>query len=180
MNSLPHAVALVSPDGVLEIVNAGAARFGLVAGHTLGESSVKWLPALVEEVIRTHRPAAGHDNDQFVQVFEDGRELFFLPAANPVINEAGELIGNTVILVDETEAREIREAKSGLLSAVSHQLKTPLTSIQMSIHLLLEDTHHPLPPRQLDLLRTAAEDADRLHRQIEELLSKARAARARP
>jgi signal transduction histidine kinase len=53
--------------------------------------------------------------------------------------------------------------KKGLLSTVSHQLKTPLTSIRMAIHLLLEETIGPLSEKQVELLLAAREDSERLH-----------------
>jgi K+-transporting ATPase KdpF subunit len=49
-------------------------------------------------------------------------------------------------------------------------LKTPLTSIRMAIHLLLEGKIGELTPKQEDLLMAAREDADRLYTILEELL----------
>lgn len=179
INSLPHAVALISPAGRIEIVNAHAARFGLVAGQDVHASALQWLPTLFEEVLATGSPAGsgvrGIDTahrESFVQKFEQGAELFFLPQLSPVLDAAGALIGVTLVLLDVTQARQVSEAKQGLLSTVSHQLKTPMTSIQMSIHLLLEDTVDRLTPRQAELLQAARDDADRLYRVIDELLSR--------
>ena len=64
--------------------------------------------------------------------------------------------------------------KSGLLSAVSHELKTPLTSIRMVTHLLLEKRVGPLNEKQAELLVAAREDSDRLHQIIENLLDMGR------
>ena len=180
IESLPHAVALVSPEGKVEIANAGAVRFGLKAGQDIKSLPLKWLPPLVAEVLATGSPAGSGirgiqeaHRESFVQVFEDGRELFFLPQAHPVL-DAGAIVGITVVLLDVTDEKRVDEARQGILSSLSHQLKTPMTSIQMSIHLLLEDAVDRLTPRQMELLKAAGEDADRLHRQIEELLASAR------
>ena len=53
---------------------------------------------------------------------------------------------------------------------MSHQLKTPLTSIRMAIHLLLEEKVGPLTEQQVDLLLAAREDSDRLHNILNNLL----------
>jgi signal transduction histidine kinase len=103
-----------------------------------------------------------------VQVFDDGVERIFLPHLIPILDDAGGLSGVTVVLADATQLRQIDEAKSGLISTVSHELKTPLTSIQMCIHLALEETG--MPPKQRELLEAAKEDSRRLGQIIESLL----------
>jgi len=75
-----------------------------------------------------------------------------------------------LILHDVTQQRLLDEKKSGAISAVSHQLKTPLTSIRMAIHLLLEEKVGGLSPKQTDLLVAAGDEAERLNTIIDELL----------
>src|SRR5579862_8218061 len=55
MEALPHAVALVSPEGRVEVANATAGLFGLQAGLPVSDSSHHWLPPLVEKVRATGR-----------------------------------------------------------------------------------------------------------------------------
>ena len=66
--------------------------------------------------------------------------------------------------------RQQDEIKKGVIRMVSHQLKTPLTSIRMAIHLLLEEKVGPLTEKQAELLATAREDSDRLHGILNDLL----------
>src|SRR5208283_2236398 len=48
--------------------------------------------------------------------------------------------------------------------------KTPLTSVRMAIHLLLEEDLGVLTEKQIEVLMAAEEDAERLHRILEDLL----------
>lgn len=70
--------------------------------------------------------------------------------------------------------------KSALLDAVTHDLRTPLTSIKASATLLLEDHETtegemPLPPQEKDaLLKVITQEADRLDRFVENIVDLAR------
>jgi signal transduction histidine kinase len=64
--------------------------------------------------------------------------------------------------------------KSNLVSTVSHELMTPLTSLSMALHILLGERIGALEPKQIELLTTAREDADRLRSILEGLLDVSR------
>ncbi len=174
IDSVPHAVAMLLPDGKVELANSRAATFGLEPGKGIDRVEAGWLRDLFKQAITTRDRAAPAPGAGYVQRFEEGRETFFMPTAIPLINGTGEIDAVTVVLVDVTAARHAHEAKSSFMSSFSHELKTPMTSLQMSIYLLLDDAADRLTPRQLDLLKAAREDADRLHRLMEEVLAAAR------
>jgi two-component system sensor histidine kinase KdpD len=77
--------------------------------------------------------------------------------------------------ISQTEAlRQSNELKSALLAAVSHDLRTPLTSISGAIDILLQDDvdRNKVPLR--DFLVMIAEDVRRLTRLVDNLLEMAR------
>ena len=79
-----------------------------------------------------------------------------------------------MVLTDVTRFRLLDQLKSDLVSTVSHELKTPLASIRLALHLLLEETVGPLEPKQTELLVDARDNAERLLALIEHLLALAR------
>ena len=80
------------------------------------------------------------------------------------------LLGAAVVLQDVTKFRLVDQLKSDMVSTVSHELKTPLTSVQMAVHLLLEEVVGPLTPKQVELLLAARQDSDRLLAMVNDLL----------
>ena len=100
---------------------------------------------------------------------DDGQERFFLPRVLAIRGEDGPL-GAAVVLQDVTKFRLVDQLKSDMVSTVSHELKTPLTSIQMAVHLLLEEAVGPLTPKQVELLLAARQDSDRLLAMVNDLL----------
>jgi len=79
-----------------------------------------------------------------------------------------------------TEAEALRRSeriKSALLDAVTHDLRTPLTSIKASATLLLEDGEQAeafTPAEQKTMLRLISDDADRLDSFVESIVDLAR------
>ena len=104
----------------------------------------------------------------------DDKEVFLLPRIIGVRDELGTVFGAAVILQDVTRLRLLNEIKSNLVSTVSHELKTPLTSVRMGLHLLLEERIGTLNPKQAELLLAAREDSERLLSMINDMLDLAK------
>jgi len=74
-------------------------------------------------------------------------------------------------------AERLKEAdrlKENLVSYITHELKTPLTSLTEAVHLLREKVAGPVTEKQLKLLAIIDEDARRLLRLINDLLDLSR------
>ena len=82
--------------------------------------------------------------------------------------------GAVVILHDVTRFRLLDDVKTNLVATVSHELKTPLTSIRMAVYLLLEERIGALNPKQTELLIASRDDAERLLDLINNLLDLAK------
>ncbi len=75
-----------------------------------------------------------------------------------------------LLLRDVTGLRELDRLKSEFVATASHELKTPLTSMGMSVGLLQERAAAKLSARERELLDAAAEDVDRLKALVGDLL----------
>jgi signal transduction histidine kinase len=129
-----------------------------------------WMADLFREALKGDQTLVNQNNVSLIQQFINGEEHYFRPTASPILNNRREVTGVILILKDVTEQLEHDELKRGVISTVSHQLKTPLTSVRMALHLLLEEKLGPLTQKQAELLIAAREDSDRLHRTLENLL----------
>ena len=169
--SLPDAIAVVDPEGRVEVSTALARDgFGLKPGIRLGELDVVLMEELFRRALTSGRPAGAETEKGVVQRFVHGEERFFEPKAVPIVDHGGLSTGAVIILKDVTQLRQQNEMKKGILSTVSHQLKTPLTSVRMAIHLLLEETTGPLTDKQAELLVAAREESERLYGILDNLL----------
>jgi len=170
-NSLPGAVALVDIEGNVEISTETATSiFGLRRGTKITDLHIPWLIELFKDTLNEHHPTSQPKNAPVIQHFINAQEHFFQPAAVPILNSWKQVTGLILVMNDITRQLEQDELKREFLSTVSHQLKTPLTSVRMALHILLEEKIGSLTPKQADLLTAAREDSDRLYGVIENLL----------
>jgi PAS domain S-box-containing protein len=170
-DNLPEAIAVLDSEGEVEVATRTAVSiFGLKPGSSVRDAVPDSLPSLLQECLSSGRTAEPQTDRAFVQRFVDREERYYRPKAVPIIDGAGNVTGAVLILADVTRQREQDELKRSVISTVSHQLKTPLTSIRMAIYLLLEEKIGSLTEKQADLLITARDDAERLHGIVEELL----------
>ena len=170
-DSLPDAIAVITPEGKVEVsTEAAREAFGMRQNAIVRDLPFPWMAGLCEEALANGRVAELAGAKAMVQRFVGNEERFYRPRAVPILDPGRTPAGVVLILQDVTQQRRQDEMKSGVISTVSHQLKTPLTSIRMAIHLLLDEKTGMLAPKQEDLLMAAREDADRLHTIVEELL----------
>lgn len=171
--ALPAAIAVLDLDGRVQFSTETADRhFGLKPGIVARDLGYQWLPQLVQKALDEGRVAERDATARYVQQFVDNREYFFEPMAVPIAAgpESREPTGVALILKDVTQVHEQQELKRGVVSTVSHQLRTPLTSLRMSIHLLLDERLGNLNEKQMELLTAARDDGERLVSILDDLL----------
>ncbi len=171
--ALPAAIAVLDLDGRVEVTTETAERlFGLKSGVSAYGLGYDWLLPLTRKALDEENIVERDAKSGYVQKFIGHREYFFQPMAVPIPvgPERREPTGVALILKDVTQVLEQQEMKRGVVSTVSHQLRTPLTSLRMSIHLLLEERIGSLNEKQIELLSAAKEDSERLVGILDDLL----------
>jgi signal transduction histidine kinase len=172
LDCLSDAVAICNVSGNIELANDVARRiFNLKPESSVNASEYEKIREIFAHAVSGDSISARSKNrEDVIQVFQDGEECFFLPEAIPIQDDEKQLIGVTLVLSDFTCMRQLDELKRGMISTVSHQLKTPLTSIRLAMHVLLSEKLGMLSPKQTEILATARDDSDRLSRIIDNLL----------
>jgi len=167
---LPDAAAIADLDGKVEISTQAAKKlFGLTAGTLVQDVPLAPLSRLFHKFI-DQAALENIEDENIFQLFVNGEERYFRATAAPMADQDGHPTGVLLIMKDVTEQRHADEMKRGVIATVSHELKTPLTSVRMAIHLLLEEKVGALTEKQTELLLAAREDSDRLHQILQSLL----------
>lgn len=88
----------------------------------------------------------------------------------PVQTSENRHFGVVALIQDITKIKEVDRLKSDFISTVSHEFRTPLTSITMGVGLLLEQIPGTLTAKQKELVEAIKEDSERLNKLVGELL----------
>jgi NtrC-family two-component system sensor histidine kinase KinB len=99
----------------------------------------------------------------------NGRPLKMLLTVAPIPEFLPRRCGAALVLADVTDFARLDELRSELVAVASHELKTPLTSVQMSLLLLREGAEN-LTGRQRQLLDAGLLGVEELGGTIDELL----------
>jgi PAS domain S-box-containing protein len=103
-------------------------------------------------------------------VTKDGR-IRWVQGSSRQLGEAGAGSSRVVVqFVDVTERRAVDKLKAEFIATVSHELRTPLTAIQGAVDLLAGGVAGELPEIARDLSATAAANAVRLRKLVDDLL----------
>jgi PAS domain S-box-containing protein len=105
-----------------------------------------------------------------LKIFADDKESYFSKDVLDVTNNT-EIIGQVIVLRNITPFHELNEAKTNFIATVSHELKTPISSIKMSAQLLTDLRVGELNEEQQELIRSITDDSDRLLKITGELLN---------
>lgn len=89
----------------------------------------------------------------------------------PTGEEKKQLIGHVILLRNITEYKELDFAKTNFIATVSHEFKTPISSIKMSLQLLENEQIGKLNQEQVNLVSNIKEDTNRLLKITGELLN---------
>jgi len=107
-----------------------------------------------------------------MKIFADGRESYFEKEVLEVKNEDN-VIGKVIILKNITDFQQLNDAKTTFIATISHELKTPLASIKMSLKLLEDTRIGAINNEQKQLLQNMEADTQRLLQITAELLDAA-------
>jgi NtrC-family two-component system sensor histidine kinase KinB len=127
--------------------------------------------------IMTDAAPSGEDRS-LLKIYDEGRESYFNKRIHTVAvtrtgEEQSELAGYVIVLENITSYKELDLAKTNFIATVSHELKTPLSSIKMSLKLLTDTRVGHLNDEQQQLVGAVRDDADRLLNLTGELLNMA-------
>ena len=112
---------------------------------------------------------------KLIRIASGGKEIFYNITSEEIITyseveKKETFIGNLILLKNITKYQERDKAKTNLLATASHELKTPLSSINLGLKLLEDKSLGELNLGQKDVINSLKQQSSRLSGVIKELL----------
>jgi len=123
-----------------------------------------------------HKEDVAIKKNEPLKIYADNKESYFQvkymtisqPGADGVTMEKR---GDVIMLKNITEFQELDSAKTTFISTISHELKTPISAIMMSLKLLQDTRVGSLNDEQSQLSKSIKDSSDRLLEITGELLN---------
>lgn len=124
----------------------------------------------IQRAIHQEAVSADEDETAMIPVQVAGTQRTYRLRASPMFTDDGLVLGSVTVLEDVTHLREIDRLKNEFISVASHELRTPVTSLLLSVQLLDEGAAGPLSDAQREVVAVQKNDLERLERLMHELL----------
>ena len=180
INNMNEPVIGLDDNNVVVFMNNNALKIaslslGEVIGRPVQDIAVNndLIRSLIQDLFMADKTLT---DKSLIKIFDNNKESYFRKELIPIrIIPTGEreevLIGNVILLQNITEYKELDFAKTNFVANISHELKTPISSIKMSLQLLENKQTGNLNQEQQNLLESISDDANRLLKITKELLN---------
>ncbi|CAN1562988.1 VicK Signal transduction histidine kinase [Flavobacteriaceae bacterium] len=181
INNMHDPIIGLDNQGTILFVNDEALKIiGMKSEDVLGEiaTTLALKNDLMKSLIIKNLESDTYTTGQKLlpmKIFADGKESYFEKEnVNITIKPTGEDqtidIGDVIILRNITPFKELDFAKTNFIATISHELKTPISSIKFSLQLLEKEQTGTLNDEQKHLIESINEDSQRLLKITGELL----------
>lgn len=178
INNMHDPIIGLDNEGIILFANDEALKIiGLKLEDIIGKSASDL--ALSNDLIRSlilKELDADSQKKKPLKIFANGKESYFdKETINITITPTGEEkeinIGDVIILRNITLFKELDFAKTNFIATVSHELKTPIASIKLSLQLLQNNKTGDMNDDQKQLVESIKDDSQRLLKITGELLN---------
>ncbi|ADL12887.1 HAMP domain-containing sensor histidine kinase [Acetohalobium arabaticum] len=178
VKSISNPLLVTDEENKVQLMNPKAEELfdlnedNIVETHFLESIDEDRIFDLITETLDSGEEQVGKNNEviTFKPDNNDSKGHYFRINTTPVSDREGNTNLVVTLLEDITHLKEVDQMKSEFVSMVSHEFRTPLTSMNMGINMLLEENIGEINEEQKELLEVAKEDCEHLNNLVDDLL----------
>ncbi len=170
LKSISHGIIVIDINGNIILINDEARR--MIKSKHNGKEEGKNLKQVIniEDILKGIEKYIGSKENQTNSITLDD-EIVYKIKIDPVYlqNSKNAIIGSIINIEDITEIVKLENMRRDFVANVSHELKTPLTSINGFVETLIMNEDLPVEKRNR-FLAIIQKESNRLKRLIEDIL----------
>ncbi len=177
IHALPDGVIVSTPDAHVALMNPAFIRMLALPGEPKpGEPIEHYVTDknFCELVASASLGDLPEGKENLTYNFDLEERQFFMAHSTPVLSDTGDCLGAVTVLIDITELKMLDRLKSEFVSQVSHELRSPLSTIHEQLAVVLNDLVKDAPAEQQHILSRAKEKTQGLIALIGDLLDLSR------
>ena len=178
VNSLHEPIIGLDPRKTILFMNREALSVLNLPETVIGRDAAEVALAndLLRRLLRELYGEKKNAGQEPLKIYADNKESYFQMEDTPLYimpvgSREQQFVGNLIVLNNITKYKELDSAKTNFISTVSHEMKTPISSILMSLQLLGDNRLGQLNEEQKQLVGSIRESSDRLLNITGELLN---------
>ncbi len=113
---------------------------------------------------------SGEKGEEIISTGSDAELRYYNVTITPLRYEGIDPGSQIIVIYDVTELKRLDTMRSDFIATISHEFKTPLTSIVFGADLLSGGAMGPLTQEQQEVVAALKEDGDRLNNLVSDLL----------
>ena len=171
-------VIVTDANGLIIFANKTAEKnTGFTFEEMKGNTPRLWGGMMAADFYRTlwikKRESNGFDGE-IINRRKNGEVYYVLAHITPIKNESGNVIGYIGTEEDITKEKQIDRAKTEFISLASHQLRTPLSTINWYCEMLLAGDAGEISAEQRNFVQQAYDGSQRMSKLVNALLNVSR------
>jgi len=177
LSSLPNGVIVTNSNGQVVLVNPAFRQLlNLSREVETGRGIEAYIPdhGLCDLILEISKGRHIDFDDIADYEFSIADEKYLLAKGQPVLGEKNECLGAVVNVMDITGMRMLDQLKNEFVAKVSHELRSPLSTIHEQLALVLRDLMGEMPENDQYILTRAQEKTRGLISVIGDLLDLSR------
>ena len=162
-------------NGIILSWNQGAQNvFGYTPDEIIGKHVTTFIPHRLQEeetmIINKIKQGESIVHFETYRLHKSGKEIQVSLTISPIKDSTGKIIGASKIARDISAQKIVEQHKEDFVGMVSHELKTPLTSLKMFTHILSQHLHDEADEKGAQYVWRIDEQLDRLTKLVIDFL----------
>lgn len=168
---------LTDPEGTVLWANSASEKVtGFSVKETIGrKAGVLWGKLMDDDYYREMWETIKNKKKMFVGEIQNhrknGEHFFSTINIYPLLDKIGNIEYYVATQRDITEQKEVDQMKTDFVTLVSHQMRTPLSSMRWNLEMLTNGDVGELSPKQLEVAKNTQQANERMIKLISTLLN---------